>query len=272
MFLAADARRPEVLERAGLAGATAVVCAESDDLRTLAIALLARELRPDARVVVQLRNAAVGRALSDSGVIVLDAAALAAPSLVEACLRAAVHRVSLDGDDFLVVEVEATREATLRALYGDLAPLALVRAADDASPRLVVSPGRDEIVRAADRVVLVGASAEVMAAGLVRQPARRQPDYIGARAPRAPTKRPTNIVLFALRSLDRRIRLAVSALLGLTAGLDHRPHAGIPRGRRHQDVGARRALLHRRDDRHGRVRRLLLPRPARPGCGSGPSC
>ena len=38
VFLAADARRPEVLERAGLAGATAVVCAESDDLRTLAIA------------------------------------------------------------------------------------------------------------------------------------------------------------------------------------------------------------------------------------------
>ena len=136
---------------------------------------------------------------------------------MEACLRTAVHRVSLDGGDFLVVEVEASREATLRALYGDLAPLALVRAADDVSPRLVVSPGRDEVVRTADRVVLVGTSAEVMAAGLVRQPARRQPDYIGARAPRLPAKRPTNIVLFALRSLDRRIRLAVSALLGLTA-------------------------------------------------------
>ena len=45
-FLAADARRPEVLARAGIAAATAVVCAESDDLRTLATALLARELRP----------------------------------------------------------------------------------------------------------------------------------------------------------------------------------------------------------------------------------
>ena len=217
-FLAADARRPEVLARAGIAAATAVVCAESDDLRTLATALLARELRPDVRVVVALRNAAVGRALSDIGVIVLDAAGLAAPSIVEACLRTAVHGVRLDDDDFLVVEVESPRGATLRELYGDLAPLALVRAATGGTPpQLVVSPGRDEQVRPQDRVVLVGTSAEVTAAGLVRQPARRaQAQFIGARAPRAPTRRPTNIVLFALRSLDRRIKLAVSALLGLT--------------------------------------------------------
>ena len=79
------------------------------------------------RVVVALRNAAVGRALSDIGVIVLDAAGLAAPSIVEACLRTAVHRVRLDDDDFLVVEVESPRDATLRELYGDVAPLALVR-------------------------------------------------------------------------------------------------------------------------------------------------
>ena len=217
-FLAGDARRPEVLARAGLAGATAVVCAESDDLRTLATALLARELRPDVRVVAELRNAAVGRALSDIGVIVLDAAGLAAPSVVEACLRTAVHPVRLDGDDFLVVEVEAPHETTLRALYGDLAPLALVRAAIDGKPpQLVVSPGRDERVGTADRVVLVGTSAEVSAAGLVQQPAgRARPEFIGARAPRGPTKRPTNLVLFALRSLDRRIKLAVSALFGLT--------------------------------------------------------
>ena len=85
-YLAADARVPETLSAAGFAGAAALICVESDDLKTLATALLAHEIRPDARVVVQLRNPAVGRALTDIGVAVLDVAQLSAPSIVEGCL------------------------------------------------------------------------------------------------------------------------------------------------------------------------------------------
>ena len=53
-----------VLERAGLAAARAVVCAERTEVQTLETALLISELRPDIRVVVQLANAAVGAAVA----------------------------------------------------------------------------------------------------------------------------------------------------------------------------------------------------------------
>ena len=64
-YLAADSRLPETLRAAGLEGAAALVCVESADLHALATVLTAREVRPDARVVVQLRNSAVGRALQE---------------------------------------------------------------------------------------------------------------------------------------------------------------------------------------------------------------
>src|ERR1700733_3683227 len=45
-YLAGSAQRPSTLQSAGLDGAVAVVCVESDDLQNLEIALLARRLRP----------------------------------------------------------------------------------------------------------------------------------------------------------------------------------------------------------------------------------
>src|SRR5581483_12427763 len=44
-----SSRLAETLTAAGLAGAVAVVCVQSDDLHTLETALLARELRADVR-------------------------------------------------------------------------------------------------------------------------------------------------------------------------------------------------------------------------------
>ena len=107
----------ETLGEAGLPGATAVICVLADDLHTIEAALLTRENRPDIRVVVQLRNAAVGRALSALSVSVLDVAGLSAPSLVEACLRTGTHELDLDGTG--VVEVDTTvgfRDHMLNAL------------------------------------------------------------------------------------------------------------------------------------------------------------
>src|SRR5215831_6261488 len=74
--LAGSSRAAETLKAAGLAGAAAVICAEEQDLDTLGAALLARELRPDVRVVVQLTNPAVGRALAQLDIAVLDRAGL----------------------------------------------------------------------------------------------------------------------------------------------------------------------------------------------------
>ena len=61
----ASSRIAEILTDAGLAGATAVICVQHDDLYTLETALLTRQLREDVRVVAQLGNPAVGRALSN---------------------------------------------------------------------------------------------------------------------------------------------------------------------------------------------------------------
>src|SRR5690349_14177279 len=49
----------ETLTEAGVAGALAVICVERTDLRNLEISLVAREMRPDLRVVTHIRNAAV---------------------------------------------------------------------------------------------------------------------------------------------------------------------------------------------------------------------
>jgi len=141
------------LEAVGLAGASAIVCVQEDDLHTLETALLAREQRPDLRVVVLLRNPAVGRAMAGIGVAVLDVAGLSAPSVVEACLRSAVHEIELAGERFVAVTVTASRKATLRSLYGDLAPVAVVPAG---STRVVVCPGRDHLVNEGDAVTLLG--------------------------------------------------------------------------------------------------------------------
>ena len=93
--IAGSSRSAETLAEAGLAGAEAVICAQEDDLPTLETALLTRELRADVRVVVQLSNPAVGRALSRIAISVLDVAGLSAPSITEACLRTGVQEIRL---------------------------------------------------------------------------------------------------------------------------------------------------------------------------------
>ena len=90
-LITGSARAEDTLVSAGLAGAIAVICAQHDDLRTLETALLARRLRADVRVVAQLNNPAVGRAVKQVGISVLDVAGLSAPSVVEACLRSGVQ-------------------------------------------------------------------------------------------------------------------------------------------------------------------------------------
>ena len=63
-----SARAAETLMSAGLPGAVAVICAQDDDLPALETALLTRRLRAEVRVVAQLTNPAVGRAVREAGV------------------------------------------------------------------------------------------------------------------------------------------------------------------------------------------------------------
>jgi len=150
-----DASRASTLRDAGLESAIALICLESSDLRNLAVALLVRELRPELRLVVQLTNAAVGRAMARTPgpVTVLDAAHLAAPSFVDACLQRNQHVLPIHGEEFVVAERAADRRGNLRTIFGDLAPIAVIPAGGGP---LEVCPGRDLVVTQDDRVTLVG--------------------------------------------------------------------------------------------------------------------
>ena len=176
--LPVDPRRTTALENANLASATALVCAAGSDLENLEIALLARRMQPDVRVVVELGNAALGRALArvtgpDS---VLDPASLAAPTLAESCLDLSARPFPIDGSPFELRELTAPRDSTLRLLFGDLAPIAVVPA-DDAA-EMVVCPGRDLAVRTGDRVFVIGTPEDLATRGvteMTRKPRRRAP-------------------------------------------------------------------------------------------------
>jgi len=159
----------EPLFDAGIAGASAVVVAESTDLRTLETVLQIRDLRLDVRVVADLDNPSVAHAVEGvlGSVGVLDVAALFAPAVVETCLARRAREIELGETSFVAAEVSAPRDGTLRELYGSLAPIGVV-AETEAEKTVIACPGRDQPVSAGDRVTLLGTRAELDAAGLVR--------------------------------------------------------------------------------------------------------
>jgi Trk K+ transport system NAD-binding subunit len=223
-------RAEETLMAAGLAGAIAVICAQHDDLAALETALLTRRLRSDVRVVVQLANPAVGRAVADVGVAVLDVAGLSAPSVVEACLREGVQELMLSGERFLAARTIAPRAGTLRELYGALAPVAVVPRVGEVH----LCPGRDSRVLAGDEVTLIGTPAELAAASVLRPSHNHHPERTrGFASPADPTatgpdaragRRQTagqrwrslrDLAVSLVRAADRRLAVAVGALLGV---------------------------------------------------------
>ncbi|HEX4343984.1 MAG TPA: potassium channel family protein [Solirubrobacteraceae bacterium] len=164
-LLARGGHLAEPLHEAGIAGAAAVVCIESSDLRTLETVLLVRDLRADVRVVAHLDNPAVARAVEEvtGAATVLDVAALFAPSVIEACLGRRAHDIAIGTTRFTTVEVVAPRAGTLRELYGSLVPLGI---ATDAAQAPIVCPGRDHVVAQGDRVTLLGTPDELSEAGI----------------------------------------------------------------------------------------------------------
>jgi Trk K+ transport system NAD-binding subunit len=195
-----------MLTEAGLAGATAVICVLENDLQTLETALLTRELRADVRVVVQLANPAVGRALAQINVSVLDVAGLSAPAIAEACLQSGTQEITLDDERFLAARTTAPRRASLRELYDALAPIAVLPAGDD---DVVICPGRDHEVAAGDGVTLFATPDELRAAGIgghIRYPAHVRPA--------GPARRVRHLLLSLLRAAaDWRMATALAALV-----------------------------------------------------------
>jgi Trk K+ transport system NAD-binding subunit len=237
-------RAEETLRAAGLAGAAAVICAQENDLSALETALLVRRLRTDLVVIAQLTNPAVGRAVREAGVRVLDVAGLSAPSVVEVCLDEGVQEMTLSGMRFLAARTTAPSAATLRTLYGALAPIAVL----PPDGNVLIAPGRDTVVNAGDVVTLIGTPDELAAASVIDHPERIRrlaaaadaanggaqgpapsaPSYgvLGILAPDEPgdshtssgaaartARRLRDLVVSFAQATDRRITMALGALL-----------------------------------------------------------
>jgi Trk K+ transport system NAD-binding subunit len=206
------------LAAAGVEDATAVICADDDDALNLEIALLARQLNSTVRVVARLANSVLREAMALSNGVgaILDVADLAAPSVVEACLARTTHAIPVAGVEFVVSGTEAPTDATLREIFGDLAPVAVVRGENSATPGEVVAcPGRDVRVNEGDWTAMIGTADELAAQGITAaQPAAT------ARARRSPLRRAVN-ALRALRDdinpmFFRAFAASMTLLLGAT--------------------------------------------------------
>lgn len=85
-ILLGDATQPELLEKANLARARAILALTDNDMANLEVALLAREMNPQIRVVLRMFNERLGQRLVDQFKFdaVYSTSALAAPSFVSA--------------------------------------------------------------------------------------------------------------------------------------------------------------------------------------------
>ena len=263
-------RTREALAAAGLDRAAAVVCVPDDDLQAMQVALLVRRTRPDVRLVVRMDNTAVGRALAQvtGEGSVLDVAALAARPVVEACLGRRPRPFTVAGRTFVAAELVADRDATLRELYGELAPVAVARHGADT----LICPDRDAPVRRADRVTAVGTLEQFAARGVPVGEGERPASRHAAGARSAGAARAARLeehggapgLRALLRSLvdeaDRQLKMTLLTLFAvfLVSVVVLRLGYVKESGERHDP--ARRGLLHRRDHRHRRLRRLLLRR------------
>ncbi|MGO8771498.1 MAG: NAD-binding protein [Mycobacterium sp.] len=158
---------------AGVHRARAVVCAGPNDATNLEIALLAREYSPNVRVVARLANDVLREAVAavNGPGAILDVADLATPSIVEAVLSRNAHQFDAAGIEFVVWASEAPYGGTLREIYADLAPVAVVHGKNSPAPGEVVPcPGRDQQVYAGDLTSMIGVKDELEARGITVPP------------------------------------------------------------------------------------------------------
>jgi Trk K+ transport system NAD-binding subunit len=211
----ADAGVARELARADVADALAIVCAGDDDAMNLEIALLARKASPDVRVVARVANDVLREAVADDNGpgAILDVAELAATSVVEACLGRRAHPFEAAGVDFLVTGTAVTRDATLREIYGDLAPVAVIHGENSPTPGEVMAcPSRDLEVRAGDRAVMIGTADETADRGIKVRRAT------GTRARQPRVARAVDAVRVLLNDVNRAFYPALAVTLTLIVG------------------------------------------------------
>jgi Trk K+ transport system NAD-binding subunit len=215
------------LAEAGVARALAVICVADDDAENLETALLARKANPDVRVVARLANDVLRGAVAvDNGPgAILDVAELAAPSVVEACLAHTTHPFEAAGIKFVVSGAEAPYDGTLREIYADLAPVAVIHGKNSFAPgKVEACPGRDLRVHTGDWTAMIGTADELVVRGIkVPRPTR-------TRTPQRRLRRSLDAVRAVRNDINpmfyRALAAALTLLIGSTAVLRfcYQPH------------------------------------------------
>lgn len=119
--------------------------------------------------MARLANDVLREAVADDNGLgaILDVADLAAPSVVDACLAHSAHPFEAAGIEFVVSDAEVPCDGTLREIYGDLAPVAVIHGPNSPTPGGVMAcPGRDLRVHAGDWTAMIGTADELAGRGI----------------------------------------------------------------------------------------------------------
>ena len=159
--LIADARRPETLTRAGVTRAEVIIPATENELTNLDIALDARELNPDIKIVMRMFDPDLARRIEKGFGIdtAYSVSALAAPVFAAAAMRSDIKASFYAGETLLnVVEITV---APGSAVAGQT--VAAVEAAYDVSIVAIshaatadVRPGPGVVLSTGDRLMVMG--------------------------------------------------------------------------------------------------------------------
>jgi Trk K+ transport system NAD-binding subunit len=203
------------LGRAEISKAQAVICAGDDDAANLEIALLARRANRTVRVVARISNDVLRLAVADDNGpgAILDVAELTAPSVVEACLAQPTHPFEAAGIQFVVAGTEAPRDATLREIFGELTPVAVIHGDNSSTPgEIDVCPNRELQVQTGDRAVLIGTVEESSQHGIKVRRSK------GRRSRRARFRRVLDAVRTVVNDFNPAFYPALAGALTLIVG------------------------------------------------------
>ena len=133
---------------------------------------------------------------------------------MEACLTHTTHPFEAAGIEFVAYGSEAPRDATLWEIYGDLAPVAVIRGENSSTPGEVVAcPSRDQRVHAGDWTMMIGTADEAAGRGVkLRQ-------MTGTRARRPRLRRALDAIRVVLNDFNPAFypALAAAAILLVTS-------------------------------------------------------
>jgi Trk K+ transport system NAD-binding subunit len=159
-----DCRQVELLERAGVKDARAVVIVTSDDLVNISTALLARKMNPDARVVVRMFNQNLVARFTGAvkNTVALSVSALVAPVIALTAVSGdTLGAFKLDDGPRQISELVAVEDSPLLgkriaelAAAHDLIPL--VHTPAIGPPRLLHAVNGDAVLAPGDRLVVCG--------------------------------------------------------------------------------------------------------------------